>query len=90
LTGEIRFLALLQGFTVALAEKAGKTHGHMDTGLAKEVLPGRAGTRKVPWPVWDQEESGRAGGAVLPQKEGRPLERPSEACRETELVGFAI
>jgi hypothetical protein len=41
-------LALLQGFTVALGEKAGKTRGHMDTGLAKEVLRSRPGTKKGP------------------------------------------
>jgi hypothetical protein len=32
-TGEIRFLALLQGFTVAAGQKAGKSHGQMDTAL---------------------------------------------------------
>jgi hypothetical protein len=33
MTDEIRFLALLQGFTVAAGQKAGKRHGHMDTAL---------------------------------------------------------
>jgi hypothetical protein len=32
-TDEIRFLALLQGFTVAAGRKAGKSDGHMDTAL---------------------------------------------------------
>jgi hypothetical protein len=35
---EIRFLALLQGFTVATGRKAGKRRGRMDTGLAAEDL----------------------------------------------------
>jgi hypothetical protein len=46
LTDEIRFSALLQGFTVAVDEKAGKSYGHMDTGLAKEVLRSPAGTKE--------------------------------------------
>jgi hypothetical protein len=34
---EIPFSALLQGFTVAVGQKAGKRHGHMDTALQKRV-----------------------------------------------------
>jgi hypothetical protein len=33
MAGEIRFLALLQGFTVPVGQKAGKRRGQMDTAL---------------------------------------------------------
>ena len=62
-------MALLQGFTVAPVKKVGKTCGHMDTGLAKEVLRGRRGTK-------------RGGSTRYADKKRAPRRTPSEAWRE--------